>query len=138
MVDRSLAPRRFQMVVIGALALLALVLASLGVYGVMSYAVEQRTQEIGVRVALGARRGQMLALVLRGALAMTGIGIAAGVAGSLALGRFVQSLLYGVRSHDPAVYALGCAALFVVSLVAAYLPARRAAEIDPAVSLRAE
>ena len=138
MVDRSLAARRFQMLLIGSLALLALVLASLGVYGVMSYAVLQRTQEVGVRMALGARRGQVFALVLRGTLAMTGAGIAAGVLGSLALGRFLQALLYGIRSNDPAVFALGCATLLGVSLLAAYLPAQRAAEIDPAITLRAE
>src|SRR6202158_5012322 len=108
MVDRSLAARRFQMLLIGSLALLALVLASLGGYGVMSYAVLQRTQEVGVRMALGARRGQVFALVLRGTLAMTGAGIAAGVLGSLALGRFLQALLYGIRSNDPAVFALCC------------------------------
>jgi putative ABC transport system permease protein len=138
MVDRSLAQRRFQMLLIGSLALLALVLASLGVYGVTSYAVLQRTQEVGVRMALGARRGQVLALVLRGTLAMTGAGIATGVLGSLALGRFMQALLYGIGGDDPAVYALGCVTLVGVALVAAYLPARRTADIDPAITLRGE
>ena len=138
MVDQSLAQRRFQMLLIGSLAVLALLLASLGVYGVMSYAVQQRAQEIGVRVALGARRAQVFALVLRGSLAMSALGIAAGVLGSLLLGRWMQALLFGIRSHDPAVYALACGALFGISLLAAYLPARRAAAIDPAVTLRAE
>jgi predicted permease len=138
MVDRSLAQRRFQMLLIGSLALLALVLASLGVYGVMSYAVLQRAQEVGVRMALGARRGQVFALVLRGTLAMTGAGIAAGVLGSLALGRFLQALLYGIRSDDPTVYALGSGILLGVALLAAFLPARRAAEIDPAITLRGD
>ncbi|HEY6324036.1 MAG TPA: ABC transporter permease [Thermoanaerobaculia bacterium] len=138
MVDRSLAQRRFQMLLIGSLALLALVLASLGVYGVMSYAVLQRAQEVGVRMALGARRGQVFALVLRGTLAMTGAGIAGGVLGSLALGRFLQALLYGIRSDDPAVYALGSVILLGVALLAAFLPARRAAEIDPAITLRGD
>ncbi|HXO40712.1 MAG TPA: ABC transporter permease [Thermoanaerobaculia bacterium] len=138
MVDRSLAQRRFQMLLIGSLALLALVLASLGVYGVMSYAVLQRTQEVGLRMALGASRGQVFALVLRGTLAMTGAGIAAGVLGSLALGRFLQALLYGIRSNDPAVYALGCCTLLGIALLAAFLPARRAAEIDPAITLRGD
>jgi putative ABC transport system permease protein len=138
MVELSLARRRFQMVLIGSLALLALVLASLGIYGVMSYTVAQRAQEIGVRVALGARRGQVFSLVLRSTLAMTAAGLGAGILGSLALGRLVESLLFGVRGHDPAVYAAGCCTLFGVALLAAMLPARRAAAIDPAVSLRAE
>ncbi|HLX11111.1 MAG TPA: ABC transporter permease [Thermoanaerobaculia bacterium] len=138
MLDRSLALRRFQLGLIGSLALLALVLASLGVYGVVSYSVRQRTREIGVRVALGARRAQVFALVLRGSLAMTAAGLAAGILGSLVLGRFVESLLYGIGSHDPAVYAAAAGALLGVSLFAAYLPARRAAEIDPAVTLQAE
>ncbi len=138
MVDQSLSQRRFQMLIITSLALLALALASVGVYGIMSYAVQQRAQEIGVRVALGARRGQVFALVLRSTLAMSALGIAAGVLGSLLLGRWVQALLFGIRSHDPAVYVLACGTLFGISLVAAYLPARRAAAIDPAVTLRGE
>ena len=113
MVDRSLAQRRFQMLLIGSL-------------------------EIGVRVALGARRDQVFALVMRGSLAMTAMGIAAGVLGSLVLGRWVEALLFGIRSRDPAVYVLGCGTLFGISLLAAYLPARRAAALDPAVTLRAE
>ena len=99
---------------------------------------ERPRQEVGVRMALGARRGQVFALVLRGTLAMTAAGIAAGVLGSLALGRVLQALLYGIRSNDPAVYALGCCTLLGVALLAAFLPARRAAEIDPAITLRGD
>ncbi len=136
--DGSLELRRFQMLLLGSLALLALLLASIGIYGVMSYAVVQRTREIGVRLALGAPRRQVLALVLRGALAMTGMGIGTGVAGSLVLGRWMGALLYGVSGFDPAAYALGCTVLSGVALLAAFLPARRASAIDPLVSLRAE
>jgi putative ABC transport system permease protein len=136
--DASLAQRRFQMLLIGSLALMALALASVGVYGVMSYAVVQRTQEIGVRLALGAPRRQVVALVLRGAMKMTALGIGAGIASSLIFGRWLDALLYGIHSRDLVVYALGCGVLVAMALVAAYLPARRASAIDPAVSLRAE
>ncbi len=136
MVDESLAARRFQMLLIGGLALLALILASLGIYGVVSYAVEQRTGEIGVRMALGARRGQVLGLIFAGALGLTSLGIGAGIVISLVLGRAIQALLFGVASHDPLVYAVGAGALFAVSLLAAFVPARRAASIDPAITLR--
>jgi ABC-type antimicrobial peptide transport system permease subunit len=98
----------------------------------------QRTQEIGVRLALGAPRRQVVALVLRGAMKMTALGIGAGIAGSLIFGRWVDALLYGIHSRDLVVYALGCGVLVAMALVAAYLPARRASAIDPAVSLRAE
>jgi putative ABC transport system permease protein len=137
-VDESLAQRHYQMLLIASLAALALVLASLGVYGLISYAVEQRAAEIGVRIALGARRGQVFALVMRGTLLTAVLGIACGVAASLALGRWMEKLLFAVHSRDLAVYAASCITLFVIALLAAYLPARRAAGIDPVGTLRRE
>ncbi len=117
---------------LSALALLALILAALGLYSVMAYAVSERTQEIGVRMALGAPRFQVLALVLRQALAMTAVGLAAGIAAAFAGARLITNVL------DPAVFAAAAAVLVLVALVASYLPARRATKIDPMCALRSE
>jgi predicted permease len=137
-VEDSLAPQRILMLLICSLAVLALVLASLGVYGLIAYSVERRASEIGVRIALGARRGQVLALVLRGSLLTAALGLAGGAAASLLLGRWLGTLLFGVQGRDPAVYAAACATLLAVALLASFLPARRAAAIDPVVTLRRE
>jgi putative ABC transport system permease protein len=137
-VDESLAQRHYQMLLIASLAALALILASLGVYGLISYAVEQRAGEIGVRIALGARRGQVFALVMRGTLLTAVLGVAGGVAASLALGRWMETMLFAVHSRDLAVYAASCVTLLAIALLAAFLPARRAAGIDPVTTLRRE
>jgi putative ABC transport system permease protein len=113
-------------------------LASIGIYGVMAYTVAQRTQEIGIRMALGAARADVLRLVLREVVGLTGIAIAAGVAGAFLASRSLESLLYGVRPADPATYAGVAALLFGVALLAASLPARRATRIDPTTALRQE
>jgi putative ABC transport system permease protein len=138
LLSRSLSPRRFAMVLIGVLASLALALSAVGIYGVMSYTVGQRTQEIGVRMALGAQPRDMLALILgRGAwLALAGITI--GVLGALALTRFLSSLLFGVAPKDPLTFAAVALLLFAVALAACYFPARRAMRVDPMVALRYE
>jgi len=138
LLSRSVSPRRFSAILIGVLAGLALVLSAVGIYGVMSYTVGQRTQEIGIRMALGAAPQNMLALVLgRGArLALTGI--AAGVFGSLALTRFLSSLLFGVQAKDPLIFTAVAALLLLVALAACYVPARRAMKVDPIVALRYE
>jgi ABC-type antimicrobial peptide transport system permease subunit len=123
---------------VGAFGILAVALAAIGLYGVMSYAVGQRTREIGVRMALGAQRVDVLAMVLRQSMTLVAAGLAAGVLGALALTRLLREALYGLTPTDPKTYA-GVSLLFVtVALAAAYLPARRAVRIDPVTALRHE
>lgn len=138
LVSSDLARPRFTMAVLGGFAGAALLLAAIGLYGVMAFAVTQRTREIGVRVALGANRGDILRLVMRRGLLLTGGGLAIGLAAALALGRVVESLLYGVTPGDPVTLAAVTLLLPAVASVAAYLPARRATRVDPVVALRAE
>jgi ABC-type antimicrobial peptide transport system permease subunit len=117
---------------------LALLLAAVGLYGVLSYAVAQRTREIGVRVALGARRSEIAALVLRNAFGVVGAGLAIGLIAAFASGRMLKTLLFDVSATDPASYVLVLVALGLVTLVAVLAPARRAARVDPIVALRNE
>ena len=134
----SVSPRRFVVLLIGIFAALALLLAAVGTYGVMSFTVSQRTQEIGIRVALGAQNGHVRRLVLGHAMRLTLIGIFAGFLGALALTRYLSTLLYGVRAYDPVTF-LGVALLLtVIALAASYLPVRRAMRVDPVNSLRAD
>jgi ABC-type antimicrobial peptide transport system permease subunit len=126
------------MLLLSLFALLALTLATIGVYGVMSYLVGQGTREIGIRMALGATEGQVLALVLRQGLAVALVGAAGGLLAALALGRVIRGLLFEVRAHDPLTFVVMALALAAVALAASYLPARRAARTDPMASLRAE
>jgi predicted permease len=137
-VEQSLARQRFAMLLLSLFALLALTLATIGVYGVMSYLVGQGTREIGIRMALGATEGKVLALVLRQGLAVALVGAAVGLLAAFALGRVIQSLLFEVRAHDPLTFAVVALTLTTVAAVASYLPARRAARTDPMASLRAE
>jgi predicted lysophospholipase L1 biosynthesis ABC-type transport system permease subunit len=116
----------------------ALALASIGTYGVLSYAVSQRTSEIGVRMALGASRRDVFVLVIRQGAALAGIGILCGVVGAAAVTRVVKSLLYNVGAVDPVSFALTAVLLAIVALAASYIPARRATTIDPLTALRAE
>jgi predicted permease len=118
--------------------LLALILACVGLYGVTSYSVARRTSEIGIRMALGADRASVLGLVLRGALVQLGLGLAVGIPVALAGGRLLSSQLYGVKSHDPGILGLAAVVLAACSLLAAFVPARRAASIDPMQALRTE
>jgi len=134
----SVSQPRFYMILLAAFAGLALVLAAVGIYGVLSYAVSQRTRELGIRMALGASAGQVARQVLRQGLAMTIIGMTLGLGGALALTRLIASLLFGVEPLDPLTFAGVSATLVIAALVACYLPARRAARADPLEAMRAE
>jgi putative ABC transport system permease protein len=136
--DRDVNRERVAAYLTAAFAGLALLLAAIGLYGVLSYAVAQRTREIGVRVALGARRSEVAALVIRDALAVVGTGLVVGVIAALAAGRLLQTLLFEVSPADPVTLALVLALLIVVTLAAVLVPARRAALVDPIVALRSE
>jgi predicted permease len=129
---------RFQTILLAAFSGLALSLAAVGIYGLISYSVAQRTHEMGIRGALGASVPDLLRLVLRSGLTLTALGLIFGLVGSLALTRLLQTLLFGVGVRDPFTMALSGAILLVVSLLACYVPARRAAKVDPAVALRYE
>jgi putative ABC transport system permease protein len=133
----SAAPR-FNATLFGSFAGMALVLAALGVYGVLSFFVEQRRQEIGTRMALGASRGDVLAVFMRQGLTLTVLGLVIGAAGALVTSRWLSSLLFGVRASDPWSFAAVSLLLLIVAGAASYLPARRAARLDPMVAMRAE
>jgi len=135
---RSLSRARFSMLLLSIFAGLALTLAAVGIYGVMAYAVAQRTREIGVRLALGAQPRDVLGMVLLGGGRLAAFGIVLGVVGALTLNRFLRSQLYGVSAHDPLTYAGVALLLGIVALAACYLPARRATRVDPLVALRYE
>jgi ABC-type antimicrobial peptide transport system permease subunit len=122
----------------GGFGLLALVLASIGIYGVLAYSVSRRTSEIGIRMALGARRQAVLAMVLREAVWMAALGVGAGGAAALAMGRLIASMLYGLKSWDPATLVASAALLALVAIGAGAIPARRAATVDPMRALRHE
>jgi putative ABC transport system permease protein len=134
----SVAARRFGLLLLGAFAALALALAAVGLGGVVACAVVERTREIGVRMALGARRGDVLSLILGEALLMVGAGILAGIPAALALSRFLAASLYGIGAADPLTYLAIPLVLLGASLLAAYLPARRAMRVEPVVALRQE
>jgi predicted permease len=134
----SIAQRRFAMILLGAFAVMALVLASIGIYGVIAYVVGQRTQEIGIRIALGAQRKDVLGLVLWQGTRVALIGVAIGIAGAFALTRLMTGLLYGVAATDPATFAGLALLLIVVAMAACYLPARRVMRVDPVAALRCE
>jgi putative ABC transport system permease protein len=138
LLSESVSPRRFSAVLLGIFAGLALVLAAIGIYGVMSYVVSQRTNEIGIRMALGAQPRDIGGLVLGRGTRLAAAGIALGLAGSFALSRLLSSLLYGVQATDPLTFAGVALLLGAVALVACYLPARRAAHLDPIIALRHE
>ncbi len=137
-VANSLGTRRVSMQLFTVFACAALLLAALGMYGVMAYSVAQRTQEIGIRMALGAQRGDVLRLVVRQGMTLALIGVAAGLAGAFVLTRVIANLLFGVGATDTITFAIVSIVISVVALVACYLPGRRAARLDPMVALRSE
>jgi len=138
LVATEAAGRRFVLQLIGAFALIAGVLAGVGIYGVASYSMRQRTHEIGIRMALGARGQQIVWLIVRQSVSWLLIGIATGVAGALALTRFLASLLYDIKPTDPLTFIAVSLILTCVALLACYIPARRATKVDPMVALRYE
>ena len=137
-IGRSLAGRRFNMVLLAVFASLALTLAGIGIYGIAAYSVTERTHEIGVRLALGAQRRDVMAMILAQGMAMTVIGTAIGVVSALLLARVMSSLLFGVSSADPLTFTAIPLLLAAVAFVACYVPARRATRVDPLVALRTE
>jgi putative ABC transport system permease protein len=137
-VSTSLTPHRFSAQLMGAFAVLALLLAAVGIYGVLAYFVGQRVREIGVRMALGASASEVVRLVLLQGMYPLLAGTAVGLAGSFACSRLLAQLLYGVSTSDPLVYLAVPAFLLVTALVASYIPARRASRIDPLVALRCD
>jgi predicted permease len=137
-ISESTARQNFNMLLLTIFGGLALLLAAIGIYGLMSYTVEQRTQEIGIRMALGAGRGDMLKSVMRQGMLLSGIGVVIGLAASFGLNRFLGTLLFGVKATDPITYAAVAVILISVALLATYIPARRATQIDPMIALRYE
>jgi predicted permease len=133
--DRSLASRRFSADLVGGFAGLAVLLASIGIYGLLAYMVSQRSREIGIRMALGARRDDILRMFLGKGVALAGLGIVAGLVVSASTASMMASLLYGVRPHDPAVFLIVPLLLFAIAVLASYLPARRATMVDPIIAL---
>jgi predicted permease len=134
----SAEQRRFNMTLLASFAAVAIVLALIGVYGVIAYTVAQRTREIGIRVALGARRSDVVSMMVKAGLRWSLAGVAAGVAGAWALSRLMTSLLFEISPNDPMTFGTVAAAMIGVALAASYIPARRAASVDPIVALRAD
>jgi predicted permease len=137
-VDHAVAPRRLITNLLGAFSSLALLLASLGLYGVIAYSVSQRTRELGIRMAIGAQRGEVLRLVLREGLTTAGVGVVLGLIGALLATRLLKSMLFGVSATNPLIFAVNALILMAVALAACLIPARRASRIDPMEALRHE
>ena len=135
-VSTSIAPRSFNMVLLSIFAVVALVLAIVGIYGVLSYSVTQRTHELGLRMALGAQPNDVLKLVLNHGMKLIVIGVVIGLIGAFVLMRLMSSLLFGVDASDPLTFALIAGLLSVVALIACYFPARRATKVNPIIALR--
>ena len=138
LLSQTLAQPRFNMALLGVFAIVAVVLAAVGIYGVIAYSVSQRTKEIGIRMALGAQRTDMLHMILRQSLLMVAIGIGLGLAGALAATRLMSALLFGVGAGDISTYMSVIVLLGSAALLASFIPARRAMKVDPMVALRYE
>jgi ABC-type antimicrobial peptide transport system permease subunit len=137
-ISQGVSRQHFNMLLLSIFAAIALILAAIGIYGVMSYAVEQQTQELGIRMALGADQGQVLKLILRQGMTPAGIGVLSGLAIAFALTRVLASLLYGVKAYDPLTFVAVALILTAIALFSTYIPARRAMNVDPVVALRDE
>jgi predicted permease len=137
-VDGSVAAERFNMTLVGLFAALGLLLAGVGIYGVMSYAVSRRTREIGIRIALGARARDVLGIIIGQGMTLTLMGLAIGLGAAFGLTRLMKGLLFGVSATDPVTFAAIALLLIAVALLACWIPARRATKVDPLVALRAE
>jgi ABC-type antimicrobial peptide transport system permease subunit len=137
-VNESLARRRFSMMLLGVFAGIALGLATIGIYGVMAYLVSQGTRELGIRIALGASSRNILSLVIRQGMVLAVSGVTIGLAAAFVLARLIRSLLFGVEATDPITLAGISLLLAMITLLACYIPAQRAARIDPLISLRCE
>jgi putative ABC transport system permease protein len=137
-VSDSVAERRFSMLLLAVFASVALFLAAVGIYGVVAYGVTQRTQEIGVRMAMGAERRNILTLVLGGGLRLALAGVVIGLAGALALSRLIETMLFNVQPFDPPSYAATALLLLAIAALACYVPARRAMRVDPIIAIRQE
>jgi putative ABC transport system permease protein len=138
LVDADLSNRNTQLTLVGAFAVLALLLASIGLYGVLSYTVALRTSEIGLRMALGARPANVVGAVVRHALTLSAVGAVLGIGGAFAVTRLLASMLFGISPTDPITFAGVSVVIALVAIIASYVPARRAAAIDPAVALRSD
>ncbi len=136
-IARALWQAHFQGLIVGLFAAFAMLLAAIGIYGVMTYSVTRRTQEIGIRVALGARPSSVIWLILKQAAVLVAAGLILGLSAAFALARFVAKLLYGISPADPVTFVVVPLALAAIALVASYLPARRATKVDPVIALRA-
>jgi ABC-type antimicrobial peptide transport system permease subunit len=137
-ISNSLAARRFSMTLLGIFSALALIMACVGIYGVISYLAGQRTHEIGIRMALGASRWTVLRMVLGDGAKMALLGVAIGVVAGFAFTRLMGSMLFGISAHDPVTFVAVALALIVVAILASYIPAWRAAKVDPMIALRYE
>jgi putative ABC transport system permease protein len=137
-VENSVGPRKFPMLLLTGFALVALVLTAIGVYGVVSYGVAQRTHEIGIRIALGAQAGRIYRLIAQQAMIPVVVGVIVGVGAALALSKYLQNQLYSVRATNPFVLCGSVLLLIVVAMLACFVPARRACRVDPLIALRHE
>jgi putative ABC transport system permease protein len=137
-VSLSIYRPRLIAILFGVFAVVALLLASVGIYGVMAYSVGQRTHEIGIRMALGAQRGDVLRLIVMQGMKLIVVGAVIGLAGALAFTRLIRNLLFEISTTDPVTFAFIAALLGIVALLACYIPARRATKVDPMVALRVE
>jgi putative ABC transport system permease protein len=138
LIDGTTGPRRFAMLLLAAFSILAAALAAIGLYGVMSYTVTQRSRELGVRLALGAGPGQVLSLVVREGVRLAAVGLGIGFVAALAISRILRSMLYGVSTTDPLTFIVIPILLLAVTVLACWVPARRAARLDPILALRTE